>query len=171
MFDKLKPDFTFGSYAEVTPEFLAEQGIKALLIDIDNTLAPYEQAEPDEKLFAWFSSLEKSGIKAALISNNKAERVGLFNKDLRLPAYPNAHKPCKKTLLVALGELGTDTESTAVMGDQLFTDAYGGKHVGMRAIIVPPIKDKKTLFFRFKRALEKPIMKSYYREKNKNCGK
>ena len=171
MFDKLKPDFTFGSYVEVTPEFLAEQGIKALLIDIDNTLAPYEQAEPDEKLFAWFSSLEKSGIKAALISNNKAERVGLFNKDLRLPAYPNAHKPCKKTLLVALGELGTDTESTAVMGDQLFTDAYGGKHVGMRAIIVPPIKDKKTLFFRFKRALEKPIMKSYYREKEKNCEK
>ncbi len=171
MFDKFKPDFTFDSYIEVTPEFLSEQGIKALLIDIDNTLAPYEQAEPDEKLFVWFSSLEKSGVKAALISNNKAERVELFNKHLELPAYPDAHKPCKKTLLVALEALEADIEHTAVMGDQLFTDAYGGKHIGMRAIIVPPIKDKKTLFFRFKRALEKPIMKSYYREKSKNCEK
>jgi len=171
MFDKFKPDFTFGSYIEVTPEFLAEQGIKALLIDIDNTLAPYEQAEPDEKLFGWFSSLEKSGIKAALISNNKAERVELFNKELKLPAYPDAHKPSKKTLLIALDDLGAKIEHTAVMGDQLFTDAYGGKHIGMRAIIVPPIKDKKTLFFRFKRALEKPIMNRYYKEKAKNCEK
>ena len=171
MFDRFKPDFTFGSYREVSPEFLAEQGIKALLIDIDNTLAPYEQAEPDEALFSWFSSLESAGIKAALISINKADRVELFNKDLKLPAYPDAHKPSKKTLLIAIKELGTDINDTAVMGDQLFTDAYGGKHIGMRAIIVPPIKDKKTLFFRFKRALEKPIMNSYYREMRKNCEK
>jgi HAD superfamily phosphatase (TIGR01668 family) len=171
MFDRFKPDFTFGSYREVSPEFLAGQGIKALLIDIDNTLAPYEQAEPDEALISWFSSLERAGIKAALISNNKADRVELFNKDLKLPAYPDAHKPSKKTLLIAIKELGTDINDTAVMGDQLFTDAYGGKHLGMRAIIVPPIKDKKTLFFRFKRALEKPIMNSYYREMRKNCEK
>ena len=171
MFEKLKPDFTFDSYIEVTPEFLTEQGIEALLIDIDNTLAPYEQAEPDEKLFAWFSSLEKAGVRAALISNNKEERVELFNKELKLPAYPDAHKPSKKTLLIALEALGADIAHAAVMGDQLFTDAYGGKHIGMRAIIVPPIKDKKTLFFRFKRALEKPIMKSYYRERRKNCEK
>lgn len=171
MFEKLKPDFTFGAYIEVTPEFLSEQKIKALLIDIDNTLAPYEQAEPDEKLFEWVSSLEKAGVKAALISNNKAERVELFNKDLKLPAYPDAHKPCRKTLLTAIEALGADIEHTAVMGDQLFTDAYGGKRIGTKAIIVPPIKDKKTLFFRFKRMLERPIMKSYYREKNKNCEK
>ena len=171
MFDKFKPDFTFASYSEVRPEFLSENGIKALLIDIDNTLAPYEQVEPDECLFEWFRSIHAAGVKTALVSNNNAERVEIFNKDLKVTAYPDAHKPSKKTLLTAINALGVDINDTAVMGDQLFTDAYGGKRIGMRAIIVPPIKDKKTLFFRFKRALEKPIMKMYYREKAKNCEK
>jgi predicted HAD superfamily phosphohydrolase YqeG len=34
----------------------------------------------------------------------------------------------------------------------------------MRAILVPPIKDKKNLFFRFKRALEKPILNHYFKK-------
>ena len=71
----------------------------------------------------------------------------------------------------ALAALGADASRAAMLGDQLFTDAYAGKRMGMRALIVPPIKDKTTLFFRFKRALEKPIMKSYLKEKAKLEGK
>ena len=40
MKDLLTPTYMFGSYREVTPAFLKEIGIRALLIDIDNTLAP-----------------------------------------------------------------------------------------------------------------------------------
>ena len=47
------------------------------------------------------------------------------------------------------------------MGDELLTDVAAARRLGAKAIIVPPIKDKKTLFFRFKRALEKPIIKKY----------
>ena len=38
----LTPDYMFDKYSDITVEFLGELGIKALLIDIDNTLAPYE---------------------------------------------------------------------------------------------------------------------------------
>lgn len=164
MFDKFKPDYTFNSYDEITPEFLRSEGVFALLIDIDNTLAPYEQPTPDQKLISWFSSLSQNGIKCALISNNNSQRVDLFNKDLGLVAFANSNKPSKKTVLSAVKILGVDRERCAVLGDQLFTDAYAGKRLGIRAIIVPPIKDKKTLFFRIKRALEKPIMKSYRKD-------
>ena len=171
MFNKFKPDFTFNTYRDVTPEFLKEQGIDAILSDIDNTLAPYEQAEPDEDIIAWVNSLRGNGIGLALISNNHADRVELFNKTLGLPAYPDAGKPGKKLMKKALAALGADSSRAAILGDQLFTDAYAGKRMGMRALIVPPIKDKTTLFFRFKRALEKPIMKSYMRDKAKSGGK
>ena len=170
MFKKFKPDFTFGSYAEVTPTFLLGENIHALLIDIDNTLAPYEQSEPDEKLLAWFSELERSGIKAALVSNNHADRVDRFNARLGLPAYADCGKPSRKTIRKAAESLGVDISRCAVMGDQLFTDAFAGKRLGMRAIIVPPIKDKKTLFFKFKRSLEKPIMRSYEKDLAKRSG-
>lgn len=167
MFNKIKPDFTFNTYKDVTPEFLKEQGIDAVLSDIDNTLAPYEQAEPDENIIAWVNSLKENGIGLALISNNHTDRVEIFNKTLGLPAYPDSGKPGSKYLKLALSELGSEAERAAVLGDQLFTDAYAGKRMGMKAIIVPPINDKKTLFFKLKRALEKPIMKSYFRDKNK----
>ena len=80
MFKKFKPDYTFNTYDEVTPEFLRSIGVRAVLSDIDNTLAPYEQAEPDEKIVAWVESLKANGISLALISNNHADRVELFNK-------------------------------------------------------------------------------------------
>jgi predicted HAD superfamily phosphohydrolase YqeG len=40
-------------------------------------------------------------------------------------------------------------------------DCFAGKHIGLRAIIVPPIKDKTNLFFRSKRLLERPFIRKY----------
>lgn len=161
MKDNLTPDFMFGHYWEITPEFLAANGIRALLIDIDNTLAPYEMPDPDERIRAWFSALAKAGISAALVSNNHALRVERFNQTLGLIAYPDSGKPGKKNLLRAMKELGVTGAETAVLGDQLLTDCYAGKRLGLRALIVPPIKDKTNLFFRFKRLLERRYIRRY----------
>ncbi len=161
MKDYLTPDYMFGSYREVTPSFLLERGIRALLIDIDNTLAPYEQPDPDDEIRAWFESLAKNGISAALVSNNHAPRVRRFNETLGLLAFSDSGKPSRKTLLLAMETLGVSPAETAVLGDQLLTDAYGGKHIGLPAIIVPPIHDKTNLFFRFKRLLERPFIRKY----------
>ena len=165
MFRKFRPDFTFNTYKEVTPGFLRENGINVLLLDIDNTLAPYEQEHSDEDHAEWFGNLRDAGIRVALISNNKRERVERFNRSLRLPAYPESGKPRRKYMRAALAELEADASESAILGDQLFTDAYAGKRLGMRAIIVPPIRDKKTPFFRIKRALERGIMHGHGKKK------
>lgn len=159
----LAPDYMFHTYDEITPQFLKKIGVSAVLSDIDNTLAPYEMPEPDEKIIAWAKSLAENGIKLALISNNSPERVERFNQRLGIPAYPDSHKPGVKILKKALAELGVENgcSSVAVVGDQLLTDVAAARRLGAKAIIVPPIRDKKTLFFRFKRALEKPIIKKY----------
>jgi len=158
---KLLPDYMFGSYREICPEFLKELGIRAVLCDIDNTLAPYEQPLPDEKICAWFEALKENGIEAALVSNNHRERVEAFNASLGLLAYPDSGKPAKKTLLLAMEKLGVTPNETAMLGDQLLTDCYAGKNIGLTALIVPPIKDKTNLFFRFKRLCERPFIRKY----------
>ena len=164
MKDFLTPDYMFGSYREITPEFLRSIGVRALLIDIDNTLAPYEVAEPDENIRAWFDALREGGIRAALVSNNHAPRVELFNRTLGLDAYADSRKPCRATPERAMKQLGVTHAETAVLGDQLLTDAYAGKHIGLIAIIVPPIKDKTNPFFRFKRLCERPFIRKYARK-------
>ena len=167
----LTPDHMFERYSDITPEFLQMLGVRALLIDIDNTLAPYEVAEPDDSIRAWFDALSDAGIKASLISNNGAERVELFNRSLGLDAYPNSKKPSGKILLFAMNKMESDAADTAVIGDQLLTDALAAHRLGLRAIIVPPIKDKKSLFFKFKRWVERPYIKRYKKLHSKGDNK
>ncbi len=155
------PDYIFSKFDDITPEFLSGLGIKALLIDIDNTLAPYEVAEPDERIKNWFKSLKDKGISATLVSNNGRERVELFNRSLGLPYYYKSGKPFAKNLRRAMTAMGSDATNTAMLGDQLLTDAAAGKHIGLKTFIVPPIKDKSNTFFRAKRALEVPTIKKY----------
>lgn len=157
----LTPEYMFDTFEDVTPEFLLSLGIRALLIDIDNTLAPYEQPIPDDRIKRWFDDLKANGISASLISNNHPPRVELFNKELRLPAYADSGKPGTKTVIEAMKVMGSTPENTAGLGDQLLTDTLCVHRLGMVSIIVPPIKDKKTLFFRFKRLLEKPFIRRY----------
>ena len=167
MLARLIPDRHFATYRELTPALLAADGVRALLLDIDNTLAPYEVAEPDDELRAWFAALQNAGVRVALVSNNHRARVELFNRTLGLPVYPDAHKPLRRTVLRALRALDVPPNEAAFMGDQLFTDVLAGKNVGMRAYTVPPIRDKRDLFTRFKRLLERPLMRAYYRREQR----
>ena len=163
----LVPDFYFDKFSDATAEFLSEIGVKGIVLDIDNTLEPYENAVPGEHVLTWFESLAAAGIKAAFASNNGAERVGVFNKELGLPAYYKAGKPFKKNVLKALSDMGVSPEEAALMGDQVFTDVWAARNAGIRAILVPPIKDKRDLFTKAKRLLEKPIIKRYKKRNNK----
>lgn len=150
----------------MTPDFLLANGIRALILDIDNTLAPYEEPDPNARVLAWFSALKEKGIVAAFVSNNDFERVSRFNRKIGIPMYPKGKKPGKKYMRRAIGELGVLPSETAIMGDQIFTDVWAGRNVGIRCIVVPPIKDKTDFFTRFKRVLERPILR-YYRKREK----
>ena len=164
MLSRLMPDRHFATYRDLTPDFLAAQGVRALFSDIDNTLAPYEQSEPDADIRAWITAMAAAGIAVVFVSNNHADRVGLFNKTLGCPAYPDAHKPLRKTLRRAMADLGVTVAESAFFGDQLFTDVWVGKRVGMRAYTVPPIRDKRDVLTRFKRLLERPVFRAYYKK-------
>ena len=159
-----QPEHTFLCYRDVSVEFLQAQGIEVLLLDIDNTLAPYEQPEPDEHIRAWLTALADAGIRAAFLSNNHGPRVTLFNQTLGLPMRYDAHKPLKGTAKTLLAALGGHKKNAALMGDQVFTDVLCAHNVGIRAILVPPIKDKTDAGTRLKRFLERGILKRYYKK-------
>ena len=162
----LVPDYYFETFDKADARFLSSIGVKAILLDVDNTLEPYENPLPTEKVLSWFDDLREEGISAAIVSNNGKERIELFNQELGLIAYYKAKKPFKKRLKMAMAEIGVTAEETIFMGDQIFTDVWAARNAGIRAILVPPIKDKTDIFTRFKRLLEKPIMRRY-RKKHK----
>ncbi len=157
----LQPDALFATYSEITPAYLTEKGIKLLFTDVDNTLAPYETPDPDDAVKTWLASLKEAGIKVVFVSNNKSPRLDRFNQTLGLAACPNAKKPFVGVLKKTAKEAGTPLFACALLGDQIFTDVWAGKRLGILSLMVAPIKDKTTLFFRTKRRLERPILKKF----------
>ena len=152
------PDILFPHIYEITPAFLESQQVKGLILDLDNTIAPYEEAEPTPKMRAWFDAMKQAGIKMAFVSNNKGDRVKIFNRTLGLPLFAGAKKPFTKGILQALEALKLSPKEAAGLGDQIFTDCLACHGAGLRFYLVPPIRDKKTLFFRSKLFLEKPFV-------------
>ena len=52
-------------------------------------------------------------------------------------------------VIARLAKKGKDAkEEIAHVGDQIFTDVWMAHTVGVTALLVPPICDKKTFFFR-----------------------
>lgn len=155
------PDILFRDIYEITPEFLQQQNIRGLILDLDNTVAPYEIALPDRAMTDWFNRLREAGILVAFVSNNRGERVKRFSRQLRVPHISDAKKPSPRGMRQALRQLNLPPEETVGVGDQIFTDCLASHRAGMQFFLVPPIRDKKSLFFRFKRFLERPIVKSF----------
>ena len=155
--DDFQPDVTC-----YTPDYLLSRGKRAILCDIDNTLVTYDDHAPTEKIDAWVASMRAAGITVGFISNNTPERVERFNASLHCFAVPDAHKPRTGGIRRFLSESGCRPEEVAHVGDQIFTDVLMAHSVGVTALLVPPIRDKTTLFFRIKRLGEKPFLHYYF---------
>ena len=164
---KFVPEYYFTTFDEASADFLTSIGVKGIVLDVDNTLEPYENPLPGEHVKKWLSELKEQGISAAIVSNNGGKRINLFNSELGLPAYYKAKKPFKKNVLNAMKDMGTDKSNTVLMGDQVFTDVWAAHNTGIKAILVHPIKDKTDPFTKFKRLLEKPILKKYRKKNSK----
>ena len=124
---------------QITPEFLKEQGIDLLLMDLDNTLSPYIVDEATDELKAWIATLQQGGVEPFIFSNNKGDRPALFAEQLGLEYVKLAKKPRQGVLHEVLAKKGIPVERTAIIGDQIYTDVLCGSIGGMYTIVVRPI--------------------------------
>ena len=157
----LKPQYRFHNVMEITPEDIKNSGATAVLIDADNTLALHNSQQPYPGVSSWIKTVIASGIPMIIISNNSAERVRPFAEKLGLPFVEKSAKPLPKGFLRACKRLGVKPAKAAVIGDQIFTDVLGGNLVGVKTVLLTPIKLEDGLSFKIRRNLEKKIYKHY----------
>jgi len=162
------PDRIFKDINEITPSLLASEGVTALVLDIDNTLAPRYVELPDEALKAWIEKLRRTNVKLYIISNNRTNRVTKFARALDVPYFCNGMKPFPRAFLRAVREMDIPREHVAAVGDQIYTDVCGAHLAGIKAWLVNPIDPHENILFKIRRQLEKPFLNRYYK---KNGGK
>ncbi len=163
----LVPDLMFDSVFEITPALLIEKNIRAVVLDIDNTLVTYGVAEPTDEVIAWIDALKASGLHVAIASNNHEPRVSLFNKKLGVFTTWESAKPFARSVRAAASHFGVSEKECAVIGDQVFTDIWCARNAGALAILVKPIPYPENLFFKCKRVLEKPFIRAYKKRNKK----
>lgn len=165
------PTWFLESVENLTPRFLREQGIKGLILDVDNTLTTHDNPQPKEEVGEWLDRMREAGIKMMILSNNTGERVEPFARVLGLPYIAKGKKPLKSGVRRALAAMGTAPGETLMVGDQVFTDILAGKNGGLPTLLVRPIRPEKALFFRFKRWLERGVLPSYGQRWPRETGK
>ena len=164
MLKALAPDLYLKSFHALDPHALRRRGIRALLVDLDNTLALWRYGRPDPELSRWVDSLRAAGIEPCIVSNARPRRVREFAEALSIPAVWGEFKPRRRAFLRGMELLGATPAETAVLGDQLLTDILGGKRLNLFTILVVPMSPRELLWTRLVRRLERWILARLRRE-------
>ncbi len=142
----------------ISTELLEHYNIKGLILDLDNTLTTHDNPIPAERVETWLEDMRKNNIKMMIVSNNTYERVKPFADNLKLDFVCDGKKPLSKGFNEAQQKMGIPFENIAAVGDQIFTDILGANLKGIKSIFVFPIQYETTIFFKFKRFMEKPFI-------------
>lgn len=153
------PNAYLKSVQDITMQFLMKNKIKALILDVDNTLIDYYRNLSDD-VVKWARELKGQGLRLYILSNtNKKDKVETVAKKLEIPYKMFARKPSKKGFIKIQKELKLEPEKIGVVGDQIFTDVIGGNRCKMFTILVDPVTSKDYWYTAWKRPIENKIKK------------
>jgi HAD superfamily phosphatase (TIGR01668 family) len=129
----LAPDLYYSSVGSIDLDLLRERGVRALLVDLDNTLLPRDTSRFPDEAIAFARRMVAAGLRGCLVSNNWHAR------ELGFELVPKALKPLPWGFRAGLRLLDAAAGEAAVIGDQLFTDILGGNALGMTTVLVAPL--------------------------------
>ena len=142
MLKRLYPALHLKKLADLTPDDLKKRGLKGVMVDLDNTLVEWGQVQVTPETAAWVQEMKNAGLKLCIISNALEERVKIVGEKLGVP-WAARRSNRENHPLKALALLGTTPGETATVGDQLFTDVWGGNRMALFTIWTRPISRRE----------------------------
>jgi len=154
----LRPDAIVSAVTDVTPAFLTQRGVRAVMVDLDDTLVASTSEVLEPPFRAWLETLREAGISVLILSNGERARVARWAEELEVVGLALVGKPLLPAFWRGLKALGARPRETAMIGDQLFTDVLGANLAGMTSVLVTPLSPGKLFHTRVLRSLEKRIL-------------
>lgn len=156
--EKYIPDAYLKSVYYIDYEKLKERGIKCILFDLDNTIAPLSLKKPNKKIKELVEKLKNMGFKVIIFSNSGKIRLKPFKEELGLDCAFSCKKPMRKKFEVILKDYKFSISEVVIVGDNIVTDVLGGNKVGITTILVNPISNKEMLRAKISRFYERKII-------------
>ena len=154
MLDKFVPDMYYKSVYDIDYNKLKKKGIKCVIFDLDNTLAPLNMNKPSKRLKDLIEDIKELNLKILIISNSNKKRVEPFKEILNVDSAYFAGKPFSKKYKKVMSLYRFKTTQIACVGDQLLTDIYGANRLELLSILVNPIGNTDYVLTKFNRFIE-----------------
>ena len=156
----LFPDHCFDCITQIHCNWLREQEIYSILLDVDCTLKYYRSTTLLPEIAEWLNRKREQGFEFCLLSNGRRRRIEQLADDLDLPFLAPAFKPFPFGCRRAMKMLYMDPDYTALIGDQIFADVMAANLANIRSILVKPLRpQEEPLFARVKRPFERLVLK------------
>lgn len=159
MLEKFIPDIYQKSIFSIDYKKLKSRGIKCIIFDVDNTLAPGSTVKPSRKVKDLVEKLKEKGFRVVIVSNASKKRLTPFKEILEVDCAASSRKPFGRKFRRILKEYRYKVNEVAIIGDQLITDVLGGNRVGITTILVNPISSKDQFFTHITRFFENIIIR------------
>lgn len=157
--EKYVPDIYQKSIYTINYDSLLSRGIKCLLFDLDNTLAPITEKTPNEKVKELFNELKEKGFKIVIFSNSPKMRVRPFKDELEVDCCACARKPKPDKFLSVIKIYEYNFSEVAIIGDSILDDIVGGNGVGITTILINQIGKREYPLAWLRRFKERKIVK------------
>ena len=142
------PDFAVEAVYDLTVESLKRQGIKAVLVDLDNTLIAWNNPDGTPEMKKWLHDLRDAGI-----------RVKRAVEKFEIDYVYWAMKPFTWGIDRALKLFHFEKNEVVMVGDQLMTDIRAAHRAGIRSILVKPLVEHDSIKTQINRARERRVLK------------
>jgi len=152
-----EPDLRFECVEQIDVPTLASRGISGVLADLDGTLVGDHQCDVATSVTAWVDGLRSAGIDVCIVSNSGPARVAPLAAMLDVPYVAHAAKPLRWGIDAGLRAIARPADDVALVGDQLFTDVWGGRRSHLLTILVAPRSSDQALLTRLKRPFERLV--------------
>ena len=146
MFGILRPKVYVDSICNIDLKKLKKvKNIKGIIVDLDNTLIAWGKKEIDNRINDWIKDAKRLKLKLCIVSNNRSKRVAELAGIFKIPYYSNSIKPFNAPFIKAIEILDTKNTETIVIGDQIFTDIWGGNRLKLFTILVTPMVKRDSI--------------------------
>ncbi len=143
---KYIPTYTAQSIFEIDPAFYVEMGLNIILIDLDNTLDNCHDAEPAPRVIELLNKLIDAGLSPYITSNNSGRRVKKYARYLGVTYTYRLMKPFKRRFEKFITSHHLDKNHIVIVGDQIYTDIEVSVKLGVKSILVEPIRKGDQIF-------------------------
>lgn len=147
------------SIFEIDVSFYKNQGVKFLLLDLDNTLDSYKTELPSKRVVDLKEDLLMEGIEIIITSNNTGKRVTKYARALGVRFMSKVGKPFSKRLLRKLKVLKIKRHEVMLIGDQIVTDISCANGARIKSVLTEKLVEEDQPTTRFNRLFDNPLRK------------